>query len=253
MLRDQIGRLLPDNLKTAIYDTYRLTNRVRNRLTMRDGVVSLHGVRLRADPDLIGEEVVERILVGDYEGREARMVSMFLEPSDRVIELGAGIGFIGLLCASRLAPGQVQSFEANPMMEEIIRGNYALNDGPLPELTIGLLSEEPGEAVFYIPELFWAASTTPIPDAKTVRTPRISLNEKIRELGSTFLIMDIEGGEIDIIEALEPGSVRKIAMELHPEVTGEDAIAGMTRRLTEMGFTRRWTSNAGQHAYFEAL
>ncbi|MGB3246683.1 MAG: FkbM family methyltransferase [Sulfitobacter sp.] len=180
------------------------------------------------------------------------MVKMFLEPEDRVMELGAGIGYIGLLCARRLGPDRVHSFEANPMMEPIIRGNYALNEGALPDLTIGLLSEEPGEAEFYVPEMFWAASTTPISGARKISTPRISLNERIRTLQTSFLIMDIEGGEIDIIETLEPGSLRKIAMELHPEVTGQDAIDSMFQRLSEQGFTCRWKSNAGQHAYFES-
>jgi FkbM family methyltransferase len=251
MLRDQIGRTLPAAWKRALYDQYRKLNRFRNRMAMRDSIVSLQGVRLRANPALIGEEVVERILLGDYEGREARMVKMFLDPGDRVMELGAGIGYVGLLCARRLGPNRVHSFEANPMMEPIIRGNYALNEGNLPELTIGLLSEEPGEAEFYVPELFWAASTSPIPGARKVRTPRISLNAQIRTLQSSFLIMDIEGGEIDIVEALEPGGLRKIAMELHPEVTGQDAIDRMFHRLSELGFACRWKSNAGQHAYFE--
>lgn len=251
-LRDQIGRILPCGLKTALYNQYRSINRLRNYVTTRDGIVSLQGIRLRADPALIGEEVVEQILSGYYEGREARMVNMFLAPDDRVIELGAGIGFIGLLCSSRLGAGRVQSFEANPMMEEIIRGNYALNPGPVPELTIGLLSEEPGEAILYVPDLFWAASTNPMLGAREIRTPRLSLNERIHALQSTFLVMDIEGGEIDIIDALEPGPLRKIAMELHPDVTGQNAINGMTRRLADLGFTRRWQSNAGQHVYFEA-
>lgn len=251
MLRDRIGRSLPPTWKRVIYDQYRSLNKLRNRITMRDNVVSLNGVRLRADPNLIGKEVVERILLGDYEGREARMVKMFLESEDRVMELGAGIGYVGLLCAHRLGPNQVHSFEANPMMERVIRENYALNEGAVPELTIGLLSDEPGEATFYVPELFWAGSTSPIPGAKELRTPRVLLNERIRTLESTFLIMDIEGGEIDVIDALEPGSLRKIAMELHPEVTGQDEINRMIGRLEEMGFVCRWMSNAGQHAYFE--
>ena len=199
MLRDHIGRTLPGAWKRAIYDQYRNLNRLRNRMSMRDGIVTLQGVRLRADPALIGQEAVERILVGDYEGREARMVKMFLESEDRVMELGAGIGYIGLLCARRLGPGRVHSFEANPMMEPIIRGNYALNEGASPDLTIGLLSEELGEAEFYVPEMFWAASTNPISGARKISTPKISLNERIQTLQTSFLIMDIEGGEIDRI------------------------------------------------------
>jgi hypothetical protein len=75
MLRDQIGRTLPTAWKNALYEQYRNLHRLRNRMVMRDSIVALQGVRLRADPALIGQEAVERILVGDYEGREARFWS----------------------------------------------------------------------------------------------------------------------------------------------------------------------------------
>lgn len=247
---------MPDTLRRAFYDQYRTFSRLRNRFGGRNGIVTLNGVRLRADPARIGHEVVERILCGDYEGREARMLRMFLAPDDRVMELGAGIGFIGLLCARTVGGANVHSFEANPMMEPVIRDNYALNGPDAPALTIGLLapgSADSGDkAVLYVPDLFWAASTTPIVGARSVATPRLSLEERIAALRPTFLIMDIEGGEIDVVEALEHSSIRKIAMELHPDITGQAAIDAMETHLERLGFQRRWTSNAGQHMYFEA-
>ena len=257
MLRDRIGKALPDPLKRALYDRYRAFVRLRNRRAARDGIATLHGIRLRVDPGVIGEAVVERILLGDYEGREARMLRMFLAPGDRVLELGAGLGFIGLLCARTVGGANVHSFEANPTMEPIIRDNYALNGPDTPNLTIGLLSPEPGaeaggEAVLHVPDLFWASSMTPMAGGKAVRTPRYSLAERIAALQPTFLVMDIEGGEIDVVTALEPGPLRKIAMELHPEITGQAAIDAMTAHLRGLGFERRWISNAGQHVYFEA-
>ncbi len=251
MLRDKIGRTLPGPLRRFLYDVYRNCRKFKNRLAMRDGVVTLNNVRLRADPNLIGQEVVDRILLGDYEGREARMVQMFLKPEDCVLELGAGIGYIGLLCAQRLGRGRVFSFEANPMMEGVIRENYSLNDWPDPDLSIGILCDKQGEATFYVPDVFWAASTTPIPGARQVKTPMVSLNDTIRLLKPTFLIMDIEGGEIDVIDIIEPQSVKKIAMELHPQVTGQGAIDKMITRLSGFGFRMAWMSNAGEHAYFE--
>ena len=251
MLRDRIGRALPAPVRRFLYRGYRGLNRIRSRLAMRGGIATLNGVRLRADAGIIGQQVVDRILYGDYEGREARMISMFLTPSDRVLELGAGIGYIGLLCARKLGDGRVFSFEANPLMEPVIRGNYALNDGPKPELTIGMLSDEPGETSFYVPDVFWSGSSKQMAGGREVRTVKVSLNETIESLQPTFLVMDIEGGEIDIVDIMEPQSVKKIAMELHPSVTGQEAIDNMIERLAGFGFRMVWMSNAGEHAYFE--
>ncbi|EEX13143.1 methyltransferase, FkbM family [Citreicella sp. SE45] len=249
-LRDQLARSLPVPLRRTIYNQYRAFSLLRNRITARDGVVTLNGVRLHADAAKLGQEVVDLILRGDYEGREARMVRMFLEPEDVVIELGAGIGYIGMLCAQTVGVENVHSFEANPLMEPVIRANYALNAGA-PHLSIGFLTDHDGEATLHVPELFWAASTTPMAGAREVRTPCIELNRTVAEIRPSFLIMDIEGGEIDVIQHLAPSTIRKVAMELHPGVVGEEAIAGMEAKLRDMGFERRWISNAGEHAYYE--
>ncbi len=190
-----------------MYDQYRALRLLRNNLSTRDGVVTHNGVRLRAD-DRLGSDVVLQMMNGDYEGREARMVRMFLEPSDVVLELGAGVGFIGLLCAKMVGPDNVHSFEANPLMEQIIRENYRLNKCS-PRLSIGMLSDRRGEAKLYVPDLFWAASASPMPGAREVPTVCLPFNETIRELQPTFLIMDIEGGEVDIVDMLEPGIIRR--------------------------------------------
>ena len=222
MLRDKVGKFVPKPLKRILYRRRRNLTRLINRLRVRDHITTYHDVRLRADPQEIGVDVVENLLSGDYELREARMVDMFLEPHDKVIELGAGIGFIGMLCARVVGGQNVHSFEANPLMEPVIRGNYALNEGIPPNLNIGFLSSEPEgseDITFYVPDQFWAASLSPIKDARTVKTPQLSLSKYLATLRPTFLIMDIEGGEIDIVDALDPKGLRKIAMELHPSVT----------------------------------
>tara|TARA_R110002096_G_scaffold113523_1_gene246627 strand:- start:198 stop:512 length:315 start_codon:yes stop_codon:yes gene_type:complete len=103
-----------------------------------------------------------------------------------------------------------------------------------------------------VPDQFWAASLSPIKDARTVKTPQLSLSKYLATLRPTFLIMDIEGGEIDIVDALDPKGLRKIAMELHPSVTGQAAIDTMVAKLESLGFTRKWMSSSAEHMYFEA-
>lgn len=249
-IRDSLAQILPAPVRHMVYDQYRQFKYYKNRLTAHNGVVTSNGVKLDISTATLEKEVVALIMRGDYEGREARMVRMFLKPSDVVLELGAGIGYIGLLCAKIVGPKQVHSFEANPLMQPIIHKNYVLN-GIEPNLEIGMLSDADGEATLHVPDLFWAASTKPIEGARKVSTRCIELNRTIEQIRPTFMIMDIEGGEVSVIDHLKPSTLRKIAMEQHPHVVGMDAICAMEDKLLSMGFQRRWISNAGEHAYYE--
>ena len=251
-MRDKITGMLPAGLARRLYALYADTAMFVRKALARDGICSLSGVKVHADKDRLGDQVVRLIYRGDYEGREARMVRSFLEKDDRVLELGAGIGFIGLLCARTVGPENVHSFEANPLMEPVIRAHYDLNDCQ-PNLNIGMLCEglSETEVTLHVPDLFWAASTTPMDGAREVKTPVLSLNEYIHKINPTFVIMDIEGGEIDFAEQFDPHTIRKIAMETHSGITGKDAMDRMKSRLAEKGFELRWSSRPGEHLYFE--
>ena len=247
--RDHVARMLPSGLRKTLYDQYRTYRLLRSRLSMRDGIVAHNGVRLRADGRL-GEEVVQQIMNGDYEAREARMVRMFLETGDVVLELGAGIGFIGLLCAKTVGPENVHSFEANPLMESVIRRTTrSMNARRTSRWRCSLIGA--AKSACTSPSSSGRRRLLPCSGAHEVTIPCLPFNETVRQLRPTFLIMDIEGGEVEIVKLLEPGSIRKVAMERHPEVTGERAIVEMERRLSELGFTCRWVSSNGTHAYFE--
>ena len=177
------------------------------------------------------------IYCGDYEKSELRAIRRNLEPDDVVMEVGTGLGFISLQCAKRIGADRVHTFEANADLEPFIRRNYELN-GLSPTLEICLLSDRAGEADFYVADDFWASSTIPQGQAKAARkVPMRSLNDEIRRIGPTFLILDIEGGEYDLLQILDDfRTIRKVSIELHEEVIGPEKIGAIKRRLADAGF-----------------
>lgn len=249
-LRDQLGRWLPPAFKSFLFSQLRSFTTVMNVVFRGGKTVKINGVVLAVDRQSLSKPVASQLLAENYEGREARMVKMFLSPDDIVLELGAGMGYIGLLCARTVGSENVHSFEANPSMEKLIRKNYELNSLE-PNLQIGLVSCKSGLSDFYIPEDFWAASISPQANAKVVTVRQYAINDLVQDIQPTFLIMDIEGAEIDIIEALVPKTVKKIAMELHPETTGAQPINAMIDRLKSHGLDVHWRSNAGDHIFFQ--
>ncbi len=228
-------------LKSAAHSVRRFALLNARRLS-GTGVVNHQGVKI-AIGDHLSPTVAYYILNGDYERRECRGIRALLRPDDVVMELGAGIGFISLFCSKIVGDERVHAFEANPALEPLIRRNYDLNERH-PTLEMCILGEVEGWAEFFISKDLWESSMIrPNPEAKAMTVPVRSLNETIRRIGPTFLIMDIEGAEYDIIKAIDFQTIRKVAFETHASIIGDDKIRFVERKLVESGFVidRRFT------------
>ncbi len=136
------------------------------------------------------------------------------------------------------------------MMEPIIRDNCGLNQ-LWPKLTIAMLADEEADSSLYVPQTFLTASTDRRWGAQIVKTRTVPFRDLIDAARPTFLIMDIEGGEVEIVRMLEQGPIHKIAKELHPDAIAQEGVIEIHRKLVSLGFIRRWVSNAGDHVYYE--
>jgi FkbM family methyltransferase len=131
----------------------------------------------------------------------------------------------------------VFTYEANPQLEEHIRTTFALNK-VAPHLTMALLGREAADSTFYVDDAdFWASSTfRRTPDSRLVRVPTLGLNDEMRRVRPTFLIVDIEGGEADLFETIDLEGVKKISMEVHRRILGEKAVARLKSVVEGAGF-----------------
>ncbi len=198
-------------------------------------VVNHAGVKIAID-DYLSPAVIHNILNGRYERTEVTGIRRLLKPDDVVLELGAGIGFVSLFCAKMIGADRVFAFEANPALEPHIRRNYDLNNLH-PKLEICILGDRDGQADFFVTKDLWGSSMfRPKSDAEQVSVPVRSLNEVIARVKPTFLIMDIEGGEHDIIQGIDFQTIRKVAIEVHPPIIGDDKVRFVERKLLDAGF-----------------
>jgi len=72
------------------------------------------GVLLPLKHPLITAGIGKEIYFGDYERKEATIVSQRLTADDVVLEIGAGIGFLSAYCAKRIGSERVFAYDANP-------------------------------------------------------------------------------------------------------------------------------------------
>lgn len=196
--------------------------------------VDNHGVLLPTKHPLIPRGVARQILLAEYETKELEIVSRRLAPGDRVLEIGAGLGFLSAFCAKRIGSENVFACEANPACLPLIHDVYAAN-GVRPTLLHGVVGHGRGQASFFISPEFWASSAVRQSDQE-VRVSRLDLNELLVATKSSFLVVDIEGGEKDLFFHTELPMVKKICVETHPDVLGDAALSAMFDDLFAKGF-----------------
>ena len=99
-------------------------------------LVTLHdGHLLYVDPqdDSVSAHLIAR---GVWEFWVDQAVRGLVRPGDRVVEVGANVGYFTVLMASLVGPqGRIVTFEANPMLADLVRRSVSLN-GYLPRVEV---------------------------------------------------------------------------------------------------------------------
>ncbi|MDN3721453.1 hypothetical protein QW131_25420 [Roseibium salinum] len=90
---------------------------------MKPSTIVIDGIRVTAELDYIPERIRKELYrKKNYEKKgELILARKTLRPDDRVLEVGAGTGFISLACAKKICgPERVLSYEPNPAMKRVI-------------------------------------------------------------------------------------------------------------------------------------
>ena len=169
----------------------------------------------------------------------AKAAAKFVRRSDRVLELGGGIGLISSIVAKIDGVEKVVSVEAHPGLLDVIRETQRLNDVENAELRHGVVAEKDGQDVmFYLRPDFWGSSMEPDsrPYSEAVAVRGYGLDSLIREVKPDIVISDIEGGELELFEHSDLEGVRTVIIELHPRVYGRKGQERILKAFTDRGF-----------------
>ncbi|WP_419798411.1 MAG: FkbM family methyltransferase [Terasakiella sp.] len=199
-------------------------------------VAELPGAKLDVSNPTISDNIRGYIARGKYEAEERELIFATLTPQDTVLEIGAGMGYVSCVCAGILKDkDRLYSYEANPKLIEIIEHNRKINGVDF-HVRNALLGAFDGKADFYIPDDFWGASLSPIADAQRVEIEVHNIKKAMDEIQPTYLIMDIEGAEVNVLPSMDLSSVQTICLEVHPFNTGMEAVRKMFSYLLNEGF-----------------
>jgi len=192
------------------------------------------GVLIPVIPGIFSDDITNSVKLGSYESHEASVLDGLIQPGEVILEIGAGCGFISTYCAKNPRTYKVFCVEANPNLIDPIKLTHAVNAVTVPVFN-EILGNEDGETDFYLHRDFWASGThsflgTPI------RVKKTSFQSRLDQIRPTMLIIDIEGGEEKLFEAVELKGVKKIMLELHQPTIGRRGIKKVFDLLSAQGF-----------------
>lgn len=218
--------------------------RLKQRWSMRSSALSewnYHGVTI----DLISlpKGMREVIISGNYERAEVMLLDGFVGPEDRILEIGSAIGFIGLHCRKVIGVKELVCIEPNPQTETYLRKNYLLNNLS-PNFVSAAIASNDGPIEFYVSDMFWCDSLdsrTDVETGKKILVDGITFESLLKRTGVDFntLIIDIEGAEKFISAGSIPNAVKKVLIEIHPEVIGIRSAYKIVEELIRIGFEIR--------------
>lgn len=217
----------------------------------RPRYVKCRDIKLHINTNKFTPKVINAFHSGRFERDEKDILLSTLEPSDRYLEIGAGVGYTGLYAATIVScSDHVVLFEANPDMIPIIETNMELNDQTLSVYNNAVISGESAEVPFYITNDFWLSSTFDTKSARKITIEAQSLETTLANHQPTYLMLDVEGGEYDLLARSElTNSVRKICFEIHPQVISSNKISKIFERLFADDFTVDFNQSSGNVYY----
>ncbi len=211
------------------------------KMDIEDRVATLEtgGVRLENDPAVLTPPIAAAIRAGVYEIEEARQIPAIVQDGDRVLEIGAGIGFISTLLARQPEVARIVAVEANPALIPVIRRTHALNGVAGVEVVNAVL--EPGgdgRRDFYIRRDFWMSSLAegPNPYDSIVQVPVRDMNALLRDEAITLIVCDVEGAEAALFERADLTGVDRVYLEIHDHITGLKGVRDLFGHLSAKGF-----------------
>ncbi len=221
-----------------------------------EAVLQVAGVLIPDDPAVITPSIHRAILEGRFEAEESSQIPHIVRPGDRVLEIGAGIGFISTLLARQKRVTRVIAVEANPHLMHFMTRLHARNRvRKVRRLNAVLTNEAVETATFYLRPDFWMGSLSegPNPYVGTVEVPTMNLDRLLRDEGIDLIVCDVEGAETMLFQDADLSGVDRIFLEMHDHVTGLSGVRRLFATMAGHGFVYDPRHSLGSVVLFQRL
>lgn len=205
-------------------------------------VYTLEEIQIELPDWLQGTAIERKIAAGEYEGHEANAARKRIKLGMRVLEVGAGLGYVSSVCAQMAGAENVVSVEANPQMLTPLQSNLARNGYADVRVMHGAIvgnGHHEDNVNFRAGGLFWGGATLPngVSREDMVSVPALRIRPLLMAIRPRFVMLDVEGGEADLFKKPWPPFVKFVVLELHPKKYATSVIKEIVDCMSETGLT----------------
>lgn len=204
-------------------------------------IIKLHGFDIGLDKDAVSLPILKQMLKGWYEDKELQIMAALLKQGDRMLEMGAATGITSMWAAKLIGAENVFPYELNPYLIAWAHDNFARNGFAGIKVQQSALAADkqkvPSQIDFHIHQDFWASSLVkPEGPHETIKVSTASFEQALATHKVNVLLIDIEGGEVDLLMKADVSGIEKIIMEIHYDAVGKTETNAMVKYLTDQGF-----------------
>lgn len=192
------------------------------------------GLRIWAPPRLVPRRGAYFLRTGRYEWAEAYCATHTLDPALPLLEAGAGIGVVSCHVNRLLSdPRQHVAVEMNARALPVLQRNRDRNGAGFEVLwgAVGNAIDSPAHEA-WSPGASYSAQSHP-------EVPQVRLSQVAKERGwrRYNLMLDVEGAELDLLDADPPllRNAASLVVEFHPYQREPGESGRLIRRLREYG------------------
>jgi FkbM family methyltransferase len=232
-------------MNTTVNNLKREFSYLRN-MAIRPKTLEYNGVRLPSEYIPALHSVRRSIYRGEYQAPELQALTTVIEPSDVVVEFGAGIGIVSMAIALRLNDSsRLTSYEGNITLRSAYVALAAAND-VTPNLEHAVVGRTTGESEFFIDTDF--VSSSAIDRGRSAvknRVPMMGIEDILASKRPTAIMCDIEGAEAEVLDVQFPQHVQVICGEVHPHIIGHARTSQLIKSILAQGFELCLLKNSG--------
>ena len=213
-------------------------------------IIEVSGVRIPLDASVMSQKIQLVLRSGRYDQDRARLVPLTLEDGERVLDVGAGMGFISAVAAQPGKAELVVAVEGDPGVIPLIETVHRLNRvSCVVRNAIVVAHKTADTAPFYVHHDLWASSFMPLKPANTlkiVQVPVVTFGELIAQYSPTLLMLDFEvfrelvpsfeSPQTDVFGDIDFTAVRKVQLMFKTKVVGPVGMRRAFEVLTAQGF-----------------
>ena len=200
----------------------------------------------KAGLDLRGKSIHKQLILdGIRERKSTGIMQQFIQPDDVILELGANIGYYVLIESGILSDkGYIYAVEPAPENFELLKRNIALNNIENIEASNIAISNETGTAKLYMGiacNLHSLINSSNSSDAEYVEVGTDTVDNFLKNRKPiTFLRMDVEGYETEVIDVMQETfkspHFKKLFVEIHPHRVTPEKMQKFFKTLRSHGF-----------------